>query len=70
MPNVTSSTRLRRHARPLQPSRDPYYLHSPGPHPAEQAPGWYIRDAHGVPVYLGAQTILAARTLDRLIELR
>lgn len=66
---TTASTHLMRLARPLAPSRPPYYLHTPGEHPAEQAPGWYLRDDGGRPVYLGAQTIIAARAIDQLKQL-
>jgi hypothetical protein len=67
--NVTASTRLMREARALKPSRSPYYLNSPGDHQAEQAPGWYMRDEAGNPIYLGAQELGAVRTIDRLKEL-
>ena len=68
MPTPSYATRLMRQARPLQPARAPYYLHTPGG-PAEPAPGWYMRDTNDLPIYLGAQTLDAVRAIDRLLEL-
>jgi hypothetical protein len=70
LPATTATTRLKRLARPLRPARSPYYLHTPGPHPAEQAPGWYMQLPEQAPMYLGYQQLDAVRTIDKLLELR
>lgn len=61
--------RLKRAARPLEPARDPFYVHNPVGARVPAGPGWYWTPAGAqAPEYLGHNSIEAEIRLRALVD--